>query len=123
MAFKKSAKRLADTELCSQRNSNTDDDTGKWIECTSCSGWIRLTCSSLTADKFDLRKSSPDILHANNNCLSSSKKLTLTAAEVRCLKKDTVYCLNDKLSKPEAQADVRGKQVGYRSLAIAGHLL
>ena len=62
MANENRQKGLAVTELCSQCNSNTDDDTGKWIECTLCSGWLHLTCSNLTTEKFELLTSSPKLL-------------------------------------------------------------
>ena len=111
MANKKWQKGLAVTELCFQGNWNTDKDTGKWIECTLCTGWIHCLCSSITADKFDLLTSSPSILYACNNCLSSNKKLTLKASEVQCQKnEDIINCVDDKLSKLRTFEDVLGKQ-------------
>ena len=57
---------------------------------------------------FGLHTISPILIYAFNNCFTSNKNLTLTAAEVHCLRK---FVKNDKLTLLGTCADVLGKQV------------
>ena len=102
---------LAVTELCSQCNSNTNSDTGQCVECTLCSGWIHLTECNFPGPKFGLLTSSANVLYACQNGFNSIRKLALTAAEVHCLKKVIVNCLNHRLCQPRTYADILCKQV------------
>ena len=86
MANENRQKGSAITELCTRCNSNTDDDTGKWIRRTLCIIWLHLTCSNYTSDQFGAPASSPILPYACDNCLSS-KKLTLMTGEVQCPEK------------------------------------